>query len=98
MPADAALHGLFGSLAKEYPNWLVRIADVEIGVEWPLEAIFGLPFDARGDAWVWRRRQWHRRQLVPLSSTDPGATGYRQGGVYVVIGGAGGVGAVWTSS
>jgi acyl transferase domain-containing protein/NADP-dependent 3-hydroxy acid dehydrogenase YdfG len=96
LPADAALHGLFGSLAKEYPNWLVRIADVEIGVEWPLEAIFGLPFDARGDAWVWRRRQWHRRQLVPLSSTDPGATGYRQGGVYVVIGGAGGVGAVWT--
>ena len=33
---------------------------------------------------------------MPLSSTDPGATGYRQGGVYVVIGGGGGVGAVWT--
>lgn len=87
--------GLVGSMAKEYRNWFVRLVDVS-GEEWPWEAILRLPRDERGDGWAWREGQWYRRRLVEWQggAREGAASGYRRGGVYVVIGGAGGVGQV----
>ncbi|WP_024905975.1 SDR family NAD(P)-dependent oxidoreductase [Robbsia andropogonis] len=95
-PVDAGLHGLFGSLAKEYPHWGVRIVDLEAGSDIPFEAILGLPFDARGDSWVLRKSQWHRLSLLEQISQEESHGLSRHSGVYVVIGGAGGVGAAWS--
>ncbi|MGJ0528980.1 hypothetical protein ACR42A_36110, partial [Burkholderia gladioli] len=64
-PAEAGLHGLFGSLAREYPNWPVRVIDLDTRGEVPLQQVFELPFDAHGDAWLYRGGQWYRRQCVP---------------------------------
>ena len=58
-----------------------------------------MPSDPGGNAWVRRDNQWHRQQLLPLDDLpdDPSASGlYRMGGVYVVIGGAGAIGEVWS--
>ncbi|WP_186032470.1 SDR family NAD(P)-dependent oxidoreductase, partial [Burkholderia gladioli] len=97
-PAEAGLHGLFGSLAREYPNWPVRVIDLDTRGEVPLQQVFELPFDAHGDAWLYRGGQWYRRQCVPLVPQAEALPSYREGGVYVVIGGAGGVGGAWSEA
>ncbi|MDI2032026.1 SDR family NAD(P)-dependent oxidoreductase, partial [Saccharopolyspora sp. TS4A08] len=97
-PAHAGLHGLFGSTAREYPHWQVRRADIEgadvDGDEWPadLTTLPGSP----DDVWVRRNGQWLRRRLVPAESAAAPAETYRRDAVFVVIGGAGGLGAEWT--
>ncbi|MCP4396442.1 MAG: SDR family NAD(P)-dependent oxidoreductase, partial [bacterium] len=95
-PTHAGLHGLIGSMAKEYPNWKIRLIDLETGCEWPLAELFTLPADPQGNAWSYRGRHWYRQQLIPCRLPSLDRTLYRQEGVYVVIGGAGGIGAVWS--
>ncbi|MGK5507745.1 SDR family NAD(P)-dependent oxidoreductase [Brevibacillus formosus] len=95
-PTHASIHGLIGSMAKEYPNWKVRIVDLEAHAEWPLRDIFALPADAHGNAWAYRGHTWYRQQLMPVQSPSINQTVYKQHGVYVVIGGAGGIGQAWS--
>ncbi|WP_262385081.1 SDR family NAD(P)-dependent oxidoreductase [Priestia megaterium] len=95
-PIHASLHGLIGSMAKEYPNWKIRLVDLEANASWPIDDLFTLPPDPKGNAWVYRGRQWYRQQLIPLECPPSDQTMYKLGGVYVVIGGAGGIGEVWS--
>ncbi|WP_219817142.1 SDR family NAD(P)-dependent oxidoreductase [Brevibacillus laterosporus] len=95
-PTHASLHGLIGSMAKEYPNWHIRLLDVEEGCDWPLTDMFTLPVDAEGNAWVYRNEEWYRQKLIPAQGTKQEQTKYRHGGIYVVIGGTGGIGEVWS--
>ncbi|MFJ6208620.1 SDR family NAD(P)-dependent oxidoreductase [Lysinibacillus sp. NPDC092081] len=95
-PIHASIHGLIGTMAKEYPHWRVRLIDLEDDREWPVNEIFALPPDLEGNASVYRNAQWHKQQLVPLQCPSSNKTLYRKGGVYVVIGGAGGIGEAWS--
>jgi len=95
-PVHAGLYGLVGSMAKEYRNWSVRMVDLEAAHDWPLTQIFGLPADPQGNALIYRRQEWYRQKLTPVKYMPTSEPVYRQGGVYVVIGGAGGIGEVWT--
>ncbi|NQF13850.1 SDR family NAD(P)-dependent oxidoreductase [Brevibacillus sp. HB1.3] len=95
-PTHASIHGLIGSMAKEYPNWKVRLVDLEAHAEWPIRDIFALPVDANGNAWAYRGQAWYRQQLLPVQSPSINQTVYRPHGVYVVIGGAGGIGQAWS--
>ncbi|MCH0540318.1 SDR family NAD(P)-dependent oxidoreductase [Streptomyces sp. MUM 203J] len=94
-PAHAALHGLFGSLEREYGHWTVRRVDLDEATE-TAEALAGMPVHTPGGTWVRRSGQWLRLRLVPSASAHPATVPYREGGVYVVIGGAGGLGEAWT--
>ncbi|MFF2529130.1 SDR family NAD(P)-dependent oxidoreductase [Brevibacillus sp. NPDC058079] len=95
-PIHASLYGLVGSMAKEYTNWRIRLVDLEAGRAWPIEEVFKLPPDAEGNASVYRGGKWYRQELIPLRQPQWEPASYRQGGVYVVIGGAGGIGEVWS--
>ncbi len=95
-PAHAAVAGLVGSLAKEFPQWDLRILDLD-----SLETISAregltLPWDQQGDVLAHRQGEWFRQGLALLASQPQPSPIYRQNGVYVVIGGAGGVGEVWS--
>jgi polyketide synthase PksN len=100
-PSHAGVRGLAGVLAREYPGWTVRTLDLARGWSNDLAALrtaFALPpIDA-----VVRAGACHQRKLAPLHVLDRVAaprlreSSYRAGGVYVVIGGAGGIGALWT--
>ncbi|WP_233281958.1 amino acid adenylation domain-containing protein [Pseudomonas mangiferae] len=96
-PTHASVHGLAGSLAKEYPHWQVCLADL---ADEQLAALHQAPFDAvaSGELLAWRGGQWWRRQLAEVAAQAPDAAAptYRDGGVYLVIGGAGGIGAAWS--
>jgi polyketide synthase PksN len=99
-PTHASLYGLVGSLAKEYPNWKIRVVDLEPGVsgstDWPVADIFSLPPDPGGEPLVYRQGKWYRQQLLPIRHPSLSRTLYRKQGVYVVIGGAGGIGEAWS--
>ncbi|MFP5391999.1 MAG: SDR family NAD(P)-dependent oxidoreductase, partial [Gammaproteobacteria bacterium] len=100
-PGHASIHGLIGAMAKELPDWEVRLADVEANQAWPLDALLALPADPEGSPWAFRQGRWYRQQLVPTEAAldQDGidlAEPYRHGGVYVVIGGAGGIGQAWS--
>lgn len=94
--AQASLHGLAGTLAKECPRWRVRLLDLQADARWSLEELRSLPFDTAGDALARRGERWYRRQIVPVVAQDGGEPPYRRGGLYLVVGGAGGVGAAWS--
>ncbi|MGK3983836.1 SDR family NAD(P)-dependent oxidoreductase [Sorangium sp. So ce136] len=93
-PTHASVHGFIGSMAKELPSWKVRLLDV--AGDWSVDDLLTLPSDPQGDALACRADQWYRQRLVPLTGLSRERDLYRQGGVYVVIGGAGGIGEIWT--
>lgn len=96
-PTHATIHGMVGSLAKEYPNWKIRAIDMETNSDWAKADIMSVPPDPLGNTYAYRSGEWYRQTLVPLQFY--GAEGkplYKSGGVYVVIGGAGGIGEVWS--
>ncbi|WP_425466160.1 SDR family NAD(P)-dependent oxidoreductase [Paenibacillus methanolicus] len=95
-PHHAGVHGLAGVMAKEYPFWKVVSLDLERGADPDLAAIPALA-GAQG-SFARRGSRWYRQMLIPQEapSGQPEGSAYRHGGVYVVIGGAGGIGEAWT--
>jgi len=91
-PSHAGVHGFAGSLAKELERWTIRPLDLDRTAEWPCTEIFQFP-KPDGNTLVWRQGEWFSRQLVPVESLTDGAFDVREGGVYVVIDGADGMGA-----
>ncbi|MET0335927.1 MAG: SDR family NAD(P)-dependent oxidoreductase [Rhizobacter sp.] len=97
VPDHAGVHGLVGSLAKEYPRWSVSLVDLPQDESvWPMEAMRKLPAQAHGDALAYRRGQWHRQRLLHCHLPVAAGSPYRDGGVYLILGGAGGLGVVFT--
>jgi len=95
-PTHVGIHGFTGSMAKEYPDWKIRLLDLEAGCDWPAREIFALPANPQGNALVYRGREWFQQSLIPIRDIPVNQTLYREKGVYVVIGGAGGIGEAWT--
>ena len=108
-PTHAGVHGLIGSLAKELPHWQTRLIDLDAPCDLDgreadllLDDLLILPPDPEGNAWACRgftddgAPRWFRQQLVPMALPEVSRSLYRSAGVYVVIGGAGGVGEVWS--
>ncbi|MHA7188600.1 KR domain-containing protein, partial [Burkholderia pseudomallei] len=95
-PTHAGVHGFVGSMAKEYRNWRVRLLDMPAREAWPIDAMFSTRFDPRGDALAYRRGRWLARELAAIDALPDGGCHVKTGGVYVVIGGAGGIGEVWS--
>ena len=93
--AHASVHGLVGSVAKEYPLWTVRLVDVD---EAPLRLsqLLTLPADAHGNARAYRQGRWYQQELAEVQLAEALESPYRRGGVYVLIGGAGGIGEVFS--
>ncbi|MBW4478213.1 MAG: SDR family NAD(P)-dependent oxidoreductase [Tolypothrix brevis GSE-NOS-MK-07-07A] len=96
-PTHASVHGLVGSLAKEYPHWKIRLLDMDAAQDWHVHDMLALPGDENGDAVAYRAKEWFKQALVPVFETDQVSQPcYRSQGVYVVIGGAGGIGEAWS--
>jgi acyl transferase domain-containing protein len=97
-PTHAGVHGLIGSLAKEYSNWRICLVDLDKTPE-SLELtrqICHLPVDSRGDPWVHRDSEWYRCCFHLRESHAALKSRFRNEGVYLVVGGAGGIGEVFT--
>jgi len=95
-PAHAGIAGLIGSLAKEYPHWDLRLLDVDSLASVAARECLSLPWDKQGNALAHRRTEWFQQGMAPITTLPQATPVYRQNGVYVVIGGAGGIGEVWS--
>jgi polyketide synthase PksN len=94
-PGHAGVVGLVGSLAKEYPQWDLRLLDID-SPDVPAQECLSLPWSKQGNGLACRQGEWFQQELASLVSLPQTTKGYRQKGVYVVIGGAGGIGEVWS--
>ena len=91
--SHASVHGLIGVLAKEMRKWRFRLVDDDEAGSLPPAEILRLPHDPYGEAWAWRAGQWHRQRLLACHEELAGRpSAFRREGVYVIVGGAGGIG------
>ncbi|CAJ1315147.1 SDR family NAD(P)-dependent oxidoreductase [Paenibacillus nuruki] len=95
-PIQSSISGFIGSLAKEIKNWRFRVVDLEQTKTIDWQFLFSLPTNPDGNIISYRRLQWHEQQLIPVQYKAIQQTAYRKNGVYIVIGGAGGIGEVWS--
>ena len=95
-PTHAGVLGLVGSMAKEFPLWNLRLLDIDsLSAVSAIECL-SLPCDKQGNNLVNRNGEWFRQGLAQLNSLPDSPPIYKQNGVYLVIGGAGGLGEVWS--
>ncbi|MEM6601991.1 MAG: SDR family NAD(P)-dependent oxidoreductase, partial [Verrucomicrobiota bacterium] len=97
--AGSGLVGLVGSLAQEQPNWKVRMVDLDLLDADTVSMVLRVPFSKAGEVQVLRSGSLLERHLVPIAkdaSLPTNGTLLRPSGVYVILGGAGGLGRVTT--
>ncbi|RRH95025.1 KR domain-containing protein [Pseudomonas aeruginosa] len=95
-PEQASVHGLIGSVAKEYSHWQVRVLDLAGQGTWPsAQAGPDVP-ELPGETLALRDGQWYRQRLVPCVLPDVVDSALRERGVYLILGGAGGLGMVFS--
>ncbi len=97
-PDSASVYGFCGVLSKEIPNWTVRVFDVE-ELEKPADRrMFEIDMKS-GSIAVNRQGIWYQRlmenEIVKLQKMQNKDV-LKKNGVYIVIGGAGDVGCLWT--
>ncbi|MET4727078.1 amino acid adenylation domain-containing protein [Lysobacter enzymogenes] len=95
-PAQAATHGFIGSVAKEYPHWSVHAYDLDAPQAAPWPALLDAPADPENSSVALRDGSRYLRRLVPVRLPEASRTRMVAGGVYVVLGGAGGLGQAWS--
>ena len=96
-PTHAGISGLIGSVAKEFSHWDLNLLDVDSLASLAADECLSITQDKRGNGLARRKDEWFRQEFayIPvLEQLSP--VPYRQKGVYLVIGGAGGLGEVWT--
>ncbi len=95
-PRNAGIAGFVGSLSREYPHWDIRLLDVDSLDTLTARDCNDIAGDATAANLAYRDGEWFQRGLGSLEATPASHDGYRQGGTYVVVGGAGGIGVAWS--
>lgn len=95
-PHHAGVHGMVGSIAKELPQWRIRLLDIDSVEALTPAEVLALPWDEQGRGLAHRCGEWFRQEFADVGRIQSANPAYKQNGVYVVIGGAGGLGEVWT--
>jgi polyketide synthase PksN len=95
-PTHAGVFGLMGSVTKEFPHWNIHLLDLDSLASVSAEACLSLAWDKQGRGLAYRDGEWFQQAFAQVSNYNPDTERYRTNGVYVVIGGAGGIGEVWS--
>ncbi|HVI46024.1 MAG TPA: SDR family NAD(P)-dependent oxidoreductase [Chitinophaga sp.] len=90
--------GLIGSLAKEQPHWRIRVIDMEAQKtsRADIEKLLLCPFDKEDPVSGCRNGFFYQKDLYELELSRCPSSKFRAQGVYVILGGAGGIGRVTT--
>ncbi len=95
--AGSGIAGLAGSLAKEQPLWNIRVVDLARQEQKPsFNNVLAIPFDKEGLVKAYRDGKVYQRKLYPTQLIAGKRSGFNRQGVYVILGGAGGIGKVTT--
>ncbi len=97
-PSGASLFGLSKSAAKEFSQLNICCIDIDINEfesdsDYLSGQIYAEPVNSMGEERVIRNRLRYVRKIYPVSMPDPGKNSlFRDHGVYLILGGAGGIG------
>jgi acyl transferase domain-containing protein/acyl carrier protein/SAM-dependent methyltransferase len=99
-PYAASLHGLVRSLAREYPRWEISCIDISLEevktnrqcLEDLARQVLYEPAHTRGEAAVIRRGMRYVRILRPTRFPGERENPFKHQGLYLILGGAGGIG------
>ncbi|MGD6960814.1 SDR family NAD(P)-dependent oxidoreductase [Fictibacillus phosphorivorans] len=97
IPYSAALSGFAKSLAKEYSDWNVSsldisIEDIKIDLHLLAKQVAEEPCTKHGNEVIFRQGKRYVQQQIPITLPNSSKTPFKEGGVYLIIGGAGGIG------
>jgi acyl transferase domain-containing protein/pimeloyl-ACP methyl ester carboxylesterase/acyl carrier protein len=102
LPFAASIQGFIKSLAKEYPKLNITSIDIELiqsGLQLTgkmaselIKPIFTEPSDPNGETVVYRGNKRYERKLESIRLNPANETVFREQGVYLILGGAGGIG------
>jgi polyketide synthase PksM len=95
--SGSGIIGLAGSIAKEYLDWSIKIIDLGTA-DWNSAFIKEqqkISYQETGVLHVYRNGFFYKQVLNPLKLTLTKSK-LKEGGVYVILGGAGGIGAITT--
>lgn len=98
-PLSASLIGLTMSVAKEYPNLQISCVDITLteSITLQISAIITEPPHPNGEGVAIRHGKRYVRMLQPTNVPSYRTTRFRQQGVYMIVGGAGGIGLTLSS-
>jgi polyketide synthase PksN len=97
IPCAGSILGFAKSMAKEFQYWQTTCIDIDLK-EWEKdkEYLTGLvieePAGRNGEEVVIRNRQRYLHRIVPTGMGKAESTSFRKDGVYLILGGAGGIG------
>jgi acyl transferase domain-containing protein/acyl carrier protein/2-polyprenyl-3-methyl-5-hydroxy-6-metoxy-1,4-benzoquinol methylase len=100
--AGSGMIGMAGALVKEQPQWLVNRIDLDVsasknpaGINWA--DLFAVSLDNKENAvTALRNGHYYRPYLYPIVLPEVNSSTFRNGGTYVLLGGAGGLGKATT--
>lgn len=93
---DAGVWGLMGVVAKEIKKWNICLIDGEKGKTIPLEILVGLKKSKSGSEFGYRNEIFYTKWIQAIEQPVVRKNTYKMQGVYVIVGGAGGIGQVLT--
>ncbi|WP_166923290.1 SDR family NAD(P)-dependent oxidoreductase [Flavobacterium poyangense] len=92
----AGIVGFVGSLVKEEMNWTIKSLDVSDPND--MKSVLQAPFSKMGESLAIRNLDFYQNILIPVENKIGAPySKLRKGGVYVILGGAGGLGKVTTA-
>ena len=102
-PTGASLSGFVQTLAKEQPRWRIKHVDISAddlrNRDNHIDLLARLnnePADPMGHPVAFRHGYRYTREIIPVSMPDNPPVKIRRQGVYVILGGAGGLGAAFS--
>ncbi|BCJ93988.1 hypothetical protein acsn021_15570 [Anaerocolumna cellulosilytica] len=97
IPASGSVLGFAKSMAKEFPNWKTTCLDIDME-DWYKEgqfltqALINEPAGKNGEEVLIRGKLRYMQKLVPANIDKAVKTPFQKDGVYLILGGAGGIG------
>lgn len=97
IPCAGSILGFAKSMAKEYQYWKTTCIDIDLK-DWESDKeiltrlIAEEPAGKNGEEVVIRNRQRYLHRIIPTGLSISKSTSFRKDGVYLILGGAGGIG------
>lgn len=102
LPVAAGIHGFLKSLSKEYPKLNITAIDIDLPesgnqlstetIDLLIRPVFSEPNHPDGETIVYRNNERYVRTLEPMQLSEVSESIFEENGVYMIIGGAGGIG------
>ncbi|MGC6177123.1 alpha/beta fold hydrolase [Lacrimispora sp. 38-1] len=100
LPNSASISGFVKTLAKEYVNLKITLLDLDLmqtedkDLETAIAPVFYEPHNNAGELIVYREDRRYEKIIETVDLPKPGNSAFKQEGVYIIIGGLGGIGAL----